>query len=63
MREDLDAAGQLAEPIDRVTGSLAFGALARVVMVAAKKQDEDDKPGVRIFMRAKSNIGPDVRRV
>jgi len=46
-------------PIDRVTGSLAFGALARVVMVAAKKQDEDDKPGVRIFMRAKSNIGPD----
>ena len=46
-------------PIDRVTGSLAFGALARVVMVAAKKQDEDEKPGVRIFMRAKSNIGPD----
>jgi putative DNA primase/helicase len=46
-------------PIDRVTGSLAFGALARVVMVAVKKQDEDDKPGVRIFMRAKSNIGPD----
>src|SRR5580693_6135488 len=34
-------------------------ALARVVMVAAKKQDEDDKPSVRIFMRAKSNIGPD----
>jgi putative DNA primase/helicase len=28
-------------------------------MVAAKKQDEDDKPGVRIFMPAKSNIGPD----
>ncbi len=44
-------------PIDRVTGSLAFGALAQVVMLAAKKQDEDDKPGVRIFMRAKSNIG------
>src|SRR5256886_4297399 len=42
-------------PIDRLTVSLAFGALARVVMVAAKKQDEDDKPGVRIFMRAKSN--------
>jgi putative DNA primase/helicase len=46
-------------PIDRVTGSLAFGALARVVMVAAKKQDEDDKPGVRVLMLAKSNIGPD----
>jgi RecA-family ATPase len=38
-------------PIDRVTGSLAFGALARVVMVAAKKQDEDDKPGVRLSWR------------
>ena len=46
-------------PIDRVTGSLAFGASAEFVMVAAKKQDEDDKPGVRIFMRAKSNVGPD----
>ncbi len=47
-------------PIDRVTGSVAFGALARVVMVAAKQQDGDDgKPGSRILMRAKSNIGPD----
>ncbi len=47
-------------PIDRVTGSVAFGALARVVMVAARQQDGDDgKPGSRILMRAKSNIGPD----
>jgi putative DNA primase/helicase len=47
-------------PIDRVTGSVAFGALARIVMVAARQQDGDDgKPGSRVLMRAKSNIGPD----
>ncbi len=47
-------------PIDRVTGSVAFGALARIVMVAAKQQDgEDGRPGSRILLRAKSNIGPD----
>ncbi|WP_424033927.1 AAA family ATPase [Methylocella sp.] len=47
-------------PIDRVTGSVAFGALPRVVMIAARQQDgEDGKPGPRVLMRAKSNIGPD----
>jgi putative DNA primase/helicase len=47
-------------PIDRVTGSVAFGALPRVVMVAARKQDGDDgEPGPRVLMRAKSNIGKD----
>jgi RecA-family ATPase len=47
-------------PIDRVTGSVAFGALARVVMVAAREQAGDDgKPGQRVLMRAKSNIGAD----
>ena len=47
-------------PIDRVTGSVAFGALARVVIVAVREQDGDDgKPGPRVLMRAKSNIGPD----
>jgi putative DNA primase/helicase len=47
-------------PIDRVTGSVAFGALARIVIVAAKQQDsEDGKPGSRVLMRAKSNVGPD----
>lgn len=44
-------------PIDRVTGSLAFGAVARVVMAAAKIGDEAG--GGRIFCRAKSNIGRD----
>jgi putative DNA primase/helicase len=45
-------------PTERVTGSLAFGALARVVMAAAKIEDNDTSGG-RVFCRAKSNIGPD----
>jgi putative DNA primase/helicase len=48
------------DPVERLTGSLAFGALARVVFVAAKHQEEgDDGRTVRLFCRAKSNIGPD----
>jgi putative DNA primase/helicase len=48
------------EPVERLTGSLAFGALARVVLVAAKHQEEgDDGRTVRLLLRAKSNIGPD----
>ena len=48
------------EPIDRITGSLAFAALARIVMVCAKETSEsDDKPSRRLLMRAKSNLGPD----
>lgn len=45
------------DPLERVTGSLAFGALARIVF-AAFKQSEDDGGG-RCFCRVKSNIGPD----
>ncbi len=47
------------EPIDRITGSLAFAALARVVMVCAKETSTDDKTPRRLLMRAKSNIGAD----
>ncbi|SDG72190.1 AAA family ATPase [Propionivibrio dicarboxylicus] len=48
------------DPVERLTGSLAFGALARVVLVAAKHQEEgEDGHTVRLFCRAKSNIGPD----
>lgn len=46
------------DPTERVTGSLAFAAVARVVMVACSTRT----PGVsaeRILARAKSNIGPD----
>lgn len=48
------------DPTERVAGSLAFGALARVVLAAAKVQDSDDeRGGRRILARSKSNIGPD----
>lgn len=48
------------DPVERLTGSLAFGALARVVLVAAKHQEEgEDGRVIRLFCRAKSNIGPD----
>ncbi|UZR30982.1 AAA family ATPase [Methylococcus mesophilus] len=45
------------DPLERVTGSLAFGALARVVFAAFKQSEEDG--GGRCFCRVKSNIGPD----
>lgn len=46
-------------PLERLVGSLAFGALARVVMVAATRETQEDGQTARVFMRAKSNIGPD----
>lgn len=47
------------EPLERITGSLAFGALARVVLVTAKQDEGGDRPARRVLLRAKSNIGPD----
>ena len=49
------------DPLERVTGSQAFGALARVVIVAAKDSADmgDDAPARRFIARAKSNIGLD----
>lgn len=47
------------EPVERITGSLAFGALARLVMVTAKAEAKDGEPSRRFLARAKSNIGPD----
>lgn len=47
------------DPVERVTGSLAFGALARVVLAAVKTTTDDGKPGPRLFVRAKSNLGPE----
>jgi putative DNA primase/helicase len=44
------------DPLERVSGSLAFGALARVVLVTVRDADQE-KP--RRLVRAKSNIGPD----
>ena len=45
------------DPVERVTGSIAFGAIARIVFGAAKSTDENGTK--RLFVRAKSNIGPD----
>ncbi|HUX74562.1 MAG TPA: AAA family ATPase [Steroidobacteraceae bacterium] len=42
---------------ERVTGSVAFGALARIVLATAKMPD--DQGGGRVVVRAKSNLGPD----
>lgn len=49
------------DPVERITGSIAFGAVARVVYAAAKEQaGPDGQPSDRrLFVRAKSNIGPD----
>lgn len=49
------------DPAERITGSLAFAALARLVLVAAKAKPEPGDEGEprRVLLRAKSNIGPD----
>lgn len=45
------------DPMERVTGSLAFAALARIVLATAKINDGGTTK--HIFCRAKSNIGVD----
>ena len=45
------------DPIDRIVGSVAFGGVARVVMMAVKMPS--DAGGGGLLVRAKSNIGPD----
>src|SRR5690348_4995526 len=48
------------EPLERVSGSLAFGALARLVFGTVKQKDDDDTaPTKYLLARVKSNIGPD----
>jgi putative DNA primase/helicase len=46
------------DPLERLLGSIAFGALARVVLGAAKVRD-DNGTERRVIARIKSNIGPD----
>ena len=50
--------GAGSDPASRVVGSIAFTAVARVVLVAAKVKGEDGEEK-RILARGKSNIGPD----
>ena len=51
--------GQGTDPSQRVVGSVAFTAVARVVMVAAKVKGDEEGQDTRILARSKSNIGPD----
>lgn len=46
------------DPTERVTGSIAFTAVVRVVLLAAKIKGDDGRDK-RILVRSKSNIGPD----
>jgi putative DNA primase/helicase len=47
------------DPTERVVGSMAFGAVARVVLCAARVAGKDGEEDRRILVRSKSNIGPD----
>jgi hypothetical protein len=49
------------DPIDRITGSLAFGAVPRLVLLATREQQSSDANGLRrgVLTQIKSNIGPD----
>ncbi len=48
------------DPLERVTGSLAFGAMARIVFgTVHQEQMDDDAPRRYTLARCKSNIGPD----
>ena len=50
--------GQGSDPAQRVVGSIAFTAVARIVLVAAKVKSEDGSER-KVLARGKSNIGPD----
>lgn len=50
--------GQGADPTSRVLGSVAFTAVARVVLVAAKTKDAEGRPA-RVIARSKGNVTPD----
>ena len=45
-------------PVERLTGSLAFGALARIVLVVSERESEEGSTE-HVLCRAKSNIGLD----
>jgi putative DNA primase/helicase len=48
-----------SDPVERITGSIAFAALARVVLVAAKQRTPAEGESSRMLARSKSNIGLD----
>jgi hypothetical protein len=44
------------DPVERLTGSLAMGAIPRIVMMTVKNRPGEEPP--RLLVRAASNIGP-----
>ncbi|WP_426699657.1 AAA family ATPase [Rhodanobacter sp. Col0626] len=50
---------QMGDPLERVTGSIAFGAMARIVYGTVRMRAEDGETARMVLARAKSNIGPD----
>ena len=57
----LSKGGAGGDPTSRVIGSIAFAAVARFVLMAAKVKSEpgSENEDRRVFVRSKSNIGPD----
>ncbi|MGE8280042.1 MAG: AAA family ATPase [Stenotrophomonas sp.] len=47
------------DPVERLVGSLAFGALPRIVLITARRTGPNAEDAPRLLARAKSNIGPD----
>lgn len=54
----LSKASQGREPLERLIGSVAFGALARIVWIAARRTEEGEGPR-RVLVLAKNNLAPD----
>jgi len=46
------------DPLERLTGSVAFGAVVRIAFASTKYEDEDEEKS-RLFARIKNNIGID----
>ena len=48
------------DPVERINGSIAFGAVARIVLMALKtSSSQKSELSDRLIVRAKSNLGPD----
>ncbi len=46
------------DPLERVTGTLAYGAVPRIVLVTSINKAEGDGEPERVMVRVKNNIGP-----
>ena len=47
------------DPVERITGSIAFGAVTRMAFIATKSELIEGESSKRLFTRAKSSFGPD----